>query len=174
MTEPVEQPHENQDTGPPPETRGEHQPLPVETYMAVQQLREAGFSEDQQAALTTALLRVLALWTQQATRGDLHAEHQALTQRLAQQLDALREDTRREIGHHADALREDMRREVGQHADTLRAELRDALAQHAALLHTTRPEPPRWRDGLLWLSTALLGLTAVGVILLVVSRFVGP
>jgi len=146
----------------------------METQMAVQQLREAGFSEDQQAALTTALLRVLALWTQQATRGDLHAEHQALTQRLAQQLDALREDTRREIGHHADALREDMRREVGQHADTLRAELRDALAQHAALLHTTRPEPPRWRDGLLWLSTALLGLTAVGVILLVVSRFVGP
>ena len=93
---------------------------------------------------------------------------------MAQQLDALREDTRREIGHHADALREDMRREVGQHADTVRAELRDALAQHAALLHTTRPEPPRWRDGLLWLSTALLGLTAVGVILLVVSRFVGP
>ncbi len=174
MTEPVERPHASQDTGPPPETRGEHQPLPVETHMAVQQLREAGFSEDQQAALTTALLRVLALWTQQATRGDLHAEHQALAQRLAQQLDALREDTRREIGHHADALREDMRREVGQHADTLRAELRDAFAQHAALLHPTRPEPPRWRDGLLWLSTALLGLTAVGVILLVVSRFVGP
>jgi hypothetical protein len=136
----------------------------METQMAVQQLREAGFSEDQQAALTTALLRVLALWTQQATRGDVHAEHQALAQRLAPQLDALREDTRREIGHHADALREDMRREVGQHADTLRA----------ALLHTTRPEPPRWRDVLLWLSTALLGLTAVGVILLVVSKFVGP
>ncbi len=174
MTEPVERPQASQDEGPLQETRGEHQPLPVETHMAVQQLREAGFSEDQQAALTTALLRVLALWTQQATRGDLHAEHQALAQRLAQQLDALREDTRREIGHHADALREDMRREVGQHADTVRAELRDALAQHAALLHTTRPEPPRWRDGLLWLSTALLGLTAVGVILLVVSRFVGP
>jgi len=164
----------NQDAVPPQETRGEHQPLPVETPMAVQQLREAGFSEDQQAALTTALLRVLALWTQQATRGDLHAEHQALAQRLVQQLDALHEDTRRDIGHHADALREDMRREVGQHADTLRAALRDALAQHAALLHTTRPESPRWRDVLLWLSTALLGLTAVGVILLVVSRFVGP
>ncbi len=142
--------------------------------MAVQQLREAGFSEDQQDALTTALLRVLALWTQQATRGDLHAEHQALAQRLVQQLDALHEDTRRDIGHHADALREDMRREVGQHADTLRAEMHDAFAQHAALLHTTRPESPRWRDVLLWLSTALLGLTAVGVILLVVSRFVGP
>ena len=127
--------------------------------MAVQQLREAGFSEDQQAALTTALLRVLALWTQQATRGDLHAEHQALAQRLAQQLDARHEDMRRDIGHHA---------------DTLRAELRDAFTQHAALLHTTRPEPPRWRDVLLWLITALLGLTAVGVILLVVHRFVGP
>ena len=174
MTEPVERPQASQDEGPPPEPRGEPQPLPVETHMAVQQLREAGFSEDQQAALTTALLRVLALWTQQATRGDLHAEHQALAQRLAQQLDALREDTRRDIGHHADALREDMRREVGQHADALRTELRDTLAQHAALLHTTRPEPPRWRDVLLWLITALLGLTAVGVILLVVSRFVGP
>jgi hypothetical protein len=174
MTEPVEQPHENQGHGSPTGDQGEHQPLPVETHMAVQQLREAGFSEDQQAALTTALLRVLALWTQQATRGDLHAEHQALAQHLAQQLDARHEDTRRDIGHHADALREDMRREVGQHADTLRAELRDAFAQHAALLHPTRPEPPRWRDVLLWLSTALLGLTAVGVILLVVSRFVGP
>src|SRR5437879_1812962 len=141
MTEPVERPHENQDTGPPPETRGEHQPLPVETHMAVQQLREAGFSEDQQAALTTALLRVLALWTQQATRGDLHAEQQALAQRLAQQLDTLREDTRRDIGHRADALREDMRREVGQHADTLRAELRGAVAQTAALVTRARRAP---------------------------------
>src|SRR5713101_10048421 len=121
MTEPVERPHASQDEVPLQETRGEPLPLPVETQMAVQQLREAGFSEDQQAALTTALLRVLALWTQQATRGDLHAEHQALAQHLAQQLDALHEGTRREIGHHA---------------DTLRAELRDAFAQHAALLHT--------------------------------------
>ena len=174
MTEPVERPQASQDEGPPPETRGEHQPLPVETQMAVQQLREAGFSEDQQAALTTALLRVLALWTQQATRGDLHAEHQALAQRLAQQLDALHEDMRREIGHHADALREDMRREIGHHADTLREEMRGAFAQQADLLHPTRPVPPRWRDVPLWLITALLGLTAVGVILLVVSRFVGP
>src|SRR5216117_3071243 len=149
MTEPVERPQASQDEGPPQDAGGEHLTVPIETQMAVQQLREAGFSEDQQAALTTALLRVLALWTQQATRGDLHAEHQALAQRLAQQLDALRED---------------MRREVGQHADTLRAELRDALAQHAALLHTTRPESPRWRDVLLWLITALLGLTVVGVI----------
>jgi hypothetical protein len=174
MTEPVERPHVSQDEGPPQDARGEHLTVPMETQMAVQQLREAGFSEDQQDALTTALLRVLALWTQQATRGDLHAEHQALAQRLVQQLDVLHEDMRREIGHHANALREDMRREVGQHADTLRAEMHVAFAQHAALLHTTRPESPRWRDVLLWLSTALLGLTAVGVILLVVSRFVGP
>ena len=174
MTEPVERPQTSQAEGPPPEPRGEPFPLPVETHMAVQQLREAGFSEDQQAALTTALLRVLALWTQQATRGDLHAEQQALAQRLAQQLDALREATRREIGHHADALREDMRREVGQHTETLREEMRSAFAQQADLLHTTHIAPPRRRDVLLWLSTALLGLTAVGVILLVVSRFVGP
>jgi len=93
MTEPVERPHASQDEVPPPEPHGEPLPLHVETHMAVQQLREAGFSEDQQAALTTALLRVLALWTQQATRGDLHAEQQALAQRLAQQLDAFHEDT---------------------------------------------------------------------------------
>ncbi len=174
MTEPVERPQASQDEGPLQETRGEHQPLPVETHMAVQQLREAGFSEDQQAALTTALLRVLALWTQQATRGDLHAEQQALAQRLAQQLDTLREDTRRDIGHRADALREDMCREVGQHTEALRKEMRSAFAQQADLLHTTHIAPPRRRDVLLWLITALLGITAVGVILLVVSRFVGP
>jgi hypothetical protein len=145
-------------------------PLPVDTQMAVQQLREAGFSADQQAALTTALLRVLALWTQQATRGDLHAEHQA----LAQQLDAWHGDMRREIGHHADAIREDMRREVGQHADTLREELRGAFAQQADLFRTTRPEPPRQRDVPRWLFTVLLALTAVGVSLLVVARFVSP
>ena len=67
--------------------------------------------------MTTALLRVLALWTQQATREDLHAEHQALAQRLAQQLDAWHEDMRREIGYHADAVREDMRREVETRLD---------------------------------------------------------
>jgi hypothetical protein len=145
-------------------------PLPVDTQMAVQQLREAGFSADQQAALTTALLRVLALWTQQATRGDLHAEHQA----LAQQLDAWHGDMRREIGHHADAIREDMRREVGQHADTLREERRGAFAQQADLFRTTRPEPPRQRDVPRWLFTVLLALTAVGVSLLVVARFVSP
>jgi len=67
-----------------------------------------------------------------------------------------------------------MRREVGQHADTLREELRGAFAQQADLFRTTRPEPPRRRDVPLWLPTALLVLTAVGVILLVVYRFVSP
>ena len=88
MTDPVERPQTSQGEMPPQETCGEPLTPPGETQLAIQQLREAGFSEDQQAALTTALLRVLALWTQQATRGDLHAEHQALAQRLAQQLDA--------------------------------------------------------------------------------------
>jgi type VI protein secretion system component VasF len=174
MTDPSDRPHASQDEVPSQAPSGEPLTVPVETQMAVQQLREAGFSEDQQAALTTALLRVLALWTQQATRGDLHAEHQALAQRLAQQLDAWHEDMRREIGHHADAVREDMRREVAQHADTLREELRGAFAQQADLFRTTRPEPPRWRDVPLWLTTALLVLTAVGVLLLVVYRFVSP
>jgi len=174
MTDPVERSQASQDEMPPQESCGGPLPLPGETQLAIQQLREAGFSEGQQAALTTALLRVLALWTQQATRGDLHAEHQALAQRLAQQLDAWHADMRREIGHHADAVREDMCREVGQHADTLREELRSAFAQQADLFRTTRPEPPRQRDVPLWLTTALLVLTAVGVILLVVSRFVSP
>ena len=173
MTDPIDRPHTHQNEVSSQETSGAPLTVPVETQIAVEQLREAGFSEDQQAALTTALLRVLALWTQQATRGDLHAEYQALAQRLVQQLDARHEDTRRDIGHHADALREDMRREVGQHADTLRAELRDAFAQHAALLHTTHCEPPRWRDVLLWLITALLALTTIGVTLLVIHSVVG-
>lgn len=174
MTDTVERPQASHDEMPPQASCGEPLPPPGETQLALQQLREAGFSEDQQAALTTALLRVLALWTQQATRGDLHAEHQALAQRLAQQLDAWHEDIRREIGHHADAVREDIRREVGQHADTLREDLRGAFAQQADLFHTTRPEPPHRRDVPLWLTTALLVLTAVGVILLVVYRFVSP
>src|ERR1044072_9745824 len=98
MTEPVERPHVDSYEVPPAPPREEPLPVPVDAQSAVQQLRDAGFSEDQQAALTTALLRVLALWTQQATRGDLHAEHQGLAQRLAQQLDALHEDTRRDLG----------------------------------------------------------------------------
>ena len=68
----------------------------------------------------------------------------------------------------------DLRREVGQHADTLREELRGAFAQQADVFRTARPEPPRQRDVPRWLTTALLVLTAVGVILLVVSRFVSP
>jgi hypothetical protein len=68
MTAPSDRPLASQDEVPSRETSGEPLTGPVETQMAVQQLREAGFSEDQQAALTTALLRVLALWTQQATR----------------------------------------------------------------------------------------------------------
>jgi hypothetical protein len=155
MTTPIERPHASPDEVPSQEARGEHRTAPVATRVAVQQLREAGFSEDQQDALTTALLHVLALWTQQATRGDLHAEQQA----LAQQLDALHEDIRREIGQHADALRE---------------ELRGAFTQHAGLIHTTRIEPPRRRDVPPWLIMALLVLTFVGVLLLVVHRFVGP
>jgi hypothetical protein len=67
-----------------------------------------------------------------------------------------------------------MRREIGHHADVIREELRGAFAQQADLLHTTRPEPPRQRDVLLWLNTALLALIAVGVSLLVVYRFVSP
>src|SRR5215468_4925531 len=101
MTEPVTRPHDSQpDAGTPPGSRGEPLAVPVETETTVQQLRQAGFSEDQQAALTTALLRVLALWTQQATRGDLQTELHAGEQRLAQQLDALRAEIRREVAQH--------------------------------------------------------------------------
>src|SRR5712691_10276969 len=123
MTDPVERPQASHDEISPQASRGEPLPPPGETQLALQQLREGGFSEGQRAALTTALLRVLALWTQQATRGDLHAEHQALAQRLAQQLDARQEDLRRDLGYHADAIREDLRREVGHHADAVREEL---------------------------------------------------
>ena len=74
MTDSRETPQDGQDETPLQHTRREALPDPVDTQLAVQQLRAAGLSDDQQAALTTALLRVLALWTQQATRGDLHAE----------------------------------------------------------------------------------------------------
>jgi hypothetical protein len=126
--------------------------------MAVQQLREAGFSEDQQAALTTALLRVLALWTQQATRGDLQTALHAGEQRLSQQLDALREEIRREVAQHAQALREEIQHELAQHAD---------------LLHTMRPQPARTREVPRWLVTALLVLTCAGVFLLVGRSVLG-
>ena len=159
MTEPVERAPVSSGEVPPEHIRGEHPTVPFETQMAVQQLRDAGFSEDQQAALTTALLRVLALWTQQATRGDLQTELLAAEQRLAQRLDALREELRRDVAQHANALREDLRGEFLRQAD---------------LIHTTRVEPARRRDLLLWLITALLGLTCAGVLLLVVQRFLGP
>jgi hypothetical protein len=152
MTEPSARPPDSHsDAGTPP---GEPLAVPVEAETAVQQLREAGFSEDQQAALTTALLRVLALWTQQATRADLHAEQQAMEQHVAQQLDTLREDIRREVVQHADALR-------------------GAFAQYADRIHTTPPQRPHWRDVSMWLITALLVLTSVGVMMLVVHSFGG-
>src|SRR5437016_9201139 len=128
MTEPVERPPVGQDEVPPEHIQGDHPTVPVETQMAVQQLRDAGFSVDQQAALTTALLRVLALWTQQATRGDLQAELHAGEQQLAQ---------------HLDALHEDIRREVAQHTKALREELQSEFARHADLLHTMRAQPAR-------------------------------
>ena len=56
----------------------------------------------------------------------------------------------------------------------MREELRDAFAQHADVLHATRIEPLRWRDVLLWLITALLVLTTVGVALLVIHGVVSP
>jgi hypothetical protein len=143
MTEPVERPQVGQDEVPPEDTRSEGPTAPVETQIAVQQLRAAGFSEEQQAALTTALLRVLALWTQQATRSDLQTELHAVEQRLAQQLDTFREDIRSEFARHAD------------------------------LLHTTRPEPARRRNVLLWLITVLLALTCAGVSLLVIDSVLG-
>ena len=100
-----------------------------------------GLAEDQQAALTTAFLRVLALWTQQATRDDVQTALQDGEQRLTQQLDTWQETVRQDIEHHAAALREDLRREVAQHAEALRAELHSALAQQAERLQTPRAAP---------------------------------
>jgi len=128
MTDAVERPQDGQHEVPFQDTGGEALPDPVETEQAIQQLRAAGFSDDQQSALTTALLRILALWTQQATRGEVQAELHAGEQRLTQQLDALREELRREIAQHADAIRE---------------ELRGAVAQQAVLFQTTRAAPAR-------------------------------
>jgi hypothetical protein len=158
MTDAVEHPQDGQHERPFQETCVEVLPDPMATEQAVQQLHAAGFSDDQQAALTTALLRVLALWTQQATRGDLQTAMQTVEQRLAQQLDTLRDDLRRESAQHADAVRE---------------ELRGALAQQAELLRTTRAAPARRWDGPRWLCTALLGLTCAGVVLLVVRSVLG-
>jgi hypothetical protein len=158
MTDAGEPPQDEQPAVPLPETREEAPPDPVEMPLVLQQLRAAGLSDDQQAALTTALLRVLALWTQQATRDDVHAAQQALAQRLAQQLDARHEEMRRDLGYHADALRED---------------LRGALAPQAELLRLTRVAPARRWDGPWWLLIALLGLTCAGVLLLVVRSVLG-
>ena len=143
MTDPLETPQGGQHEVPPQGPLEEPLTDPQETQHIVQQLREAGFSADQQAALTTALLRVLALWTQQATRGDLHAAQQALEQCLAQQLDALR------------------------------AELQGACVRQAELLHATRGARARGRDGLRWLRTALLALTCAGVVFLVLLKVLG-
>jgi hypothetical protein len=169
MPDPIDRPQASEDEVSPQETRGAARPDPGETPLAIQQLRAAGFSDDQQAALTTALLRVLALWTQQATRGDVHAEQQA----LAQQLDARHADLRQDIGYHADAIREDLRREIAQHADALREELRGALARQDEFLRTAHAAPARRWEGPRWLRTALLGLTCAGVVLLVVRSVLG-
>ncbi|MGE3537385.1 MAG: hypothetical protein AB7N91_08100 [Candidatus Tectimicrobiota bacterium] len=132
-------------------------PLPPSVLSpVVQQLRDAGFADAEQAALTTAFLRVLALGTQQATRDDLHTALAAVEQRLTPQLTALREDLRRELAQHAAALR-----------DTL---------QHVVAQQTERhppPEAPVRRGVSPWLLLALLGLTCAGVLALVVFRILG-
>src|SRR5215510_14703400 len=141
MTDPMERPQSVSAEALQRVSEEEPPPVPVDAQMAVQQLRDAGFSADQQAALTTALLRVLALWTQQATRGDLQTELHAGEQRLAQQLDALRAERHREVAQHTNALREELQSEFARHAD---------------LLHATHVQPARRRDVSLWIITALL------------------
>jgi hypothetical protein len=133
-------------------------PHPVATQQAVQQLRDTGFTAEEQAALTTAFLRVLALWTQQATRDDLQTALHTGEQRLAQQLETLRAE---------------LRHELAQHAEAVRADLREAMAQQADTLSTTRAASVRWWSLPLWLMTALLVLTCAGVLLLVVYRVLG-
>ena len=120
-------------------------PDPVTPPQAVQQLRDAGFPDDEQAALTSAFLRVLALWTQQATREDVQTALHAGEERLTQQLETLGEA---------------LRREMAQHTEAVRAELQGTLAEQAA--------PARRWGAPLWLLTALLGLTCAGVLVLVV------
>ena len=158
MTEPVERPQVDPYKVPPAPPTEAHPSTPVDMPLAVQQLRAAGFSEDQQAALTTALLRVLALWTQQATRGDLQTELHAGEQRLAQQLHTLREEIGCEVARHADALREEMRGEFTRYAD---------------LIHITRIEPSRRTNVFQWLILTLLILTCAGVLLLVAHSLLG-
>ena len=173
LTDAKARPHEGLAAVPSPDTCAPALPDPGAAEQAVQQLRAAGFAEDQQAALTTAFLRVLALWTQQATRDDVQTALQTGEQRLTQQLDTWQETVRRDIEHHAAALREDLRREVAQHAEALRAELHSALAQQAERLQTPRATPARRWDGPLWLLLALLGLTCAGVLVLVARQVLG-
>ena len=158
MTDPIEQRPSDHPETPSHVPHAAALPDPVAPPQTVQQLRDAGFSNDEQAALTTAFLRVLALWTQQATRDDLHTALRAGEQQLAQQLDALREEFRRELTQHAEAVRE---------------ELRSTQTWQADVLATTRAAPPRRWDVPPWLLTALLGLTCAGVLLLVVARVLG-
>jgi hypothetical protein len=158
MTDPVERPQASQDEMCPQETYGEPLAPLGETPLVLQQLRDAGLSDDQQAALTTALLRLLALWTRQATRDDVQEGLHAGEQRLTQRFDAIRDEFRRELAQHTEAVREEVRR---------------AVAQQDALVQATRAVPARRWDGLLWLFTALLGLTCAGVLLLVARYVLG-
>jgi hypothetical protein len=158
MTAPLEHPQDDPQAVPPQDPHGATLPDPVETAMAVQQLRAAGFSDDQQAALTTALLRVLALWTQQATRDDVQAGLHAGEQRLTQ---------------HLDTLQAELRREIAQHVDTVHEELRRAVAQQDNLVRALRTTPARQWGWPWWLMTALLGLTCAGVLLLVAHHVLG-
>lgn len=97
MTEPVDSPLSGPPEARPQAPREEVLPDAMATQYVVQQLRDAGFSDTEQVALTTAFLRVLALWTQQVTRSDLQTALHEGEQRLAQQLEALREELRRGI-----------------------------------------------------------------------------
>jgi type VI protein secretion system component VasF len=74
-------------------------------------------------------------------------------QRLAQQLDALREEIRREVAQHMHALREDIQSEFAR--------------------HTTRAHPARTSEVSRWLIIALLVLTCAGVFLLVGRSVLG-
>jgi hypothetical protein len=79
-------------------------------------------------------------------------------QRLAQQLNTLRDTLRRAVVQQAEALREEVQR---------------AAAQQAETLATTRVASARRREVPAWLLLALLGLTCAGVLLLVLVRVLG-
>src|SRR5262249_57590884 len=105
MTETGESPQDGQSEAPHRLPHAAALPDSVVTPQAVQQLRDAGFPDDEQAALTSAFLRVLALWTQQATREDVQTALHAGEQRLTQQLDALGAALRRARAQHTQAGR---------------------------------------------------------------------